>query len=82
MVWHKLTKKSEMNFITKELKVSSDLFSAASVDTDEQINNTSNLTNACTHMFPCDGTNIIDIFDLSLVLDHPHSNRILTNLWS
>lgn len=34
MVWHKLTKKSEMNFNTKELKVSSDLFSAASVDTE------------------------------------------------
>lgn len=31
-------------------------------------------------MFPCDGANIIDIFDLSLVLDHPHGDRILTNL--
>lgn len=36
---------------------------------------------AWTHMFPRDGANIVDIFDLSLVLDHPHGDGILTNLW-
>lgn len=32
-------------------------------------------------MFPRDGANVVDIFDLSLMLDHPHGDRILTNLW-
>lgn len=36
---------------------------------------------ACTHMFPCNGANVIDVFNLSLVLDHPYSNWIITNLW-
>lgn len=37
---------------------------------------------AGTHVFPGDGANVVDVFDLSLVLDHPHGDRILTDLWS
>lgn len=33
------------------------------------------------HMFPCDGANVVDVFDLPLVLDHPHSDRVVANLW-
>lgn len=33
-----------------------------------------------THVFPCDGADVIHIFYLSLVLDHSHSDGILTNL--
>lgn len=36
----------------------------------------------CTYMFPGDGTHIINIFNLSFVLDHPNSNGILTDLRS
>ena len=35
---------------------------------------------ACTYMFPGDGAYIIDIVNLSLMLDHPHSNGVLTDL--
>lgn len=35
----------------------------------------------CTHMFLRDGTNVVDVFDLPLVLHHPHGDRILANLW-
>lgn len=34
-----------------------------------------------THMFLGDGPNVVDVFDLPLVLHHPHGDGILTDLW-
>lgn len=35
-----------------------------------------------THVFPGDGADVIHVLDIPLMLNHPHSNRILANLWS